>query len=124
MNRLATWLARQFSRTKIVVNGVPGESEVRVGWLAKLMAAAVIAGLGSGVNRLFYISAKIDVLEERTTEMKRVSEGNVAAIRSVADDLAKKYADAQGIHAEFLKKDDFYRYMEPEIGSPRRRKER
>jgi hypothetical protein len=114
-------LARQFSGTKVIVNHAPGVSDIRVGWVAKLVVATILGLLATGVNRLFYISAMTEVLNERTIVADRTSREARDAARAVADDLAKKFADAQGIHATFLTKDDFYRYMAPEIPGPQRR---
>jgi len=118
LSGIVRWLARQFSGTKVIVNGAPGVSDIRVGWVAKLVVATALGLLATGVNRLFYISAMTDVLNERTIAADRTSREARDAARAVAEDLAKKYAEAQGIHESFLKKDDFYRYMAPEIRRP------
>jgi len=115
------WLRFQFTGTKVIVNGKKGESDLHVGWFAKLVIAALLAMLGAAVNRAFYISAKIDILEDRQLRMALDMRENTNAIKSVTDDLARKFADAQGIHAGMLTREEFFRYMAPEIHRPQPR---
>jgi len=117
---IGRWLDSQFLGTKVIANGDPRVGDVKLGWFAKIVIGAALAGLTAGVNRLFYISAKIDVIDERTITTDRHARENAEEIKKVREDLAEKYAKAQEVHAGFLKRDEFFDYMAPEIRRPRR----
>lgn len=107
-------------RTQTVPNCIEDHRDVRWGVDVKLALAGliitVLSAVGGGV---WFLSAKLATIEMKVENTHTVAMEARGAAEAVGADLATKYAAAQGIHALFLTKDEFYRYMAPEVRRPR-----
>lgn len=106
--------------TRVVKNGTPGVSDIHWGWFVKLFAGLLVTLLGFGVQRAFYISAKIDVLEERVISTQREAETAAQEATSLGDELKRRVDEANKEHQRYLTRDEFFSYMSPELKRARK----
>lgn len=104
-------------RTQTRPNGVPGVRETVWGWDA---IGAVFAILSAIIGSTWYVSAQLAYVESEVRATRAVAVDARDTADAVRADLAEKYAVAQGVHASFLTKDEFYQYMAPEVRTPKK----
>jgi len=108
-------------RTQTVPNHVDGHRDVRWGIDVKIALVGLILTIIFAAGGVVWaLSAKLTSLEEKQAATQAAARDAKLAAEAVALDLAAKYATAQTVHATFLTRDEFYKYMAPEIRRQRR----
>jgi hypothetical protein len=97
-------MSKLLRNTKVIANGKQGESDVHFGWLAKAIVATLLSLGVLGIERLFVISTKIEVLDERTTR-------TAIALTALEIELRARVDKAALEHTSFLTHDEFATWL-------------
>lgn len=97
--------------TRVVKNGNPMVSDVHFGWLLKAIFVAILGLCAAGVQRAFYISTKVDMIDERILQAQREATEARREAESLRIEMNVHAVEAARIHELYLRRDEFLSYM-------------